>query len=115
LTLWAADLAGAQHTPTGPEALTFARVAEIISEVTGQLMRYQDVDRTTWIDAVATTGFVPADYGAVLDWQTTTVASGTGSRPTDDVYKVTGGRRPASPTSPAGRGPRRRASEHANP
>jgi len=88
------DHAGALYTPTGPEALTFARVAEIISEATGQLVRYQDVDRTTWIDAVVTTGFVPADYGVVLDWQTTTVASGNGSRPTDDVYKVTG-RRPA--------------------
>ena len=46
--------------------------------------------RKTWVDAVVATGFVPADYGVVLDWQAAIVVSGNGSRPTDDVYKVTG-------------------------
>jgi hypothetical protein len=58
--------------------------------VTGTPVRYEDVDRTAWIEAVVSTGFVPADYGVVLDWLTTTVASGAGSRPNDDVYKATG-------------------------
>ncbi|GAA2512026.1 NmrA family NAD(P)-binding protein [Winogradskya humida] len=84
------DHAAARYTLTGPEALTFAQVAAIISEVTGSPVRYQDIDRAAWIGAVVATGFVPADYGVVLDWQTSTVESGNGSRPTDDVYKVTG-------------------------
>jgi uncharacterized protein YbjT (DUF2867 family) len=82
--------AGKVYTPTGPDALTFAEVAAIISEVRGEPVRYQDIDRKIWVDAVVATGFVPADYGVVLDWQAATVASGSGSRPTDDVYKVTG-------------------------
>ncbi len=82
--------AGAVYAPAGPQALTFAEVARIIGEVTGQPVRYQDLDRETWIQAVVATGFVPSDYGVVLDWQTSSVATGNGSLPTDDVYKVTG-------------------------
>jgi uncharacterized protein YbjT (DUF2867 family) len=84
------DHAGKLYNPTGPDALTFADVAAIISEVRGEPVRYQDIDRKTWVDAVVATGFVPADYGVVLDWQTATIASGNGSPPTDDVYNVTG-------------------------
>ncbi|GAA2563822.1 hypothetical protein GCM10010435_39950 [Winogradskya consettensis] len=87
--------ARARYTLTGPEALTFAEVAAIITEVTGRPVRYQDIDRAAWIGAVVATGFVPADYGVILDWQTSTVESGNGSRPGDDIYKVTG-RHPTS-------------------
>jgi uncharacterized protein YbjT (DUF2867 family) len=82
--------AGAQYAPTGPEALTVANVATIISEVLGRSVRHNDVDREAWISGAVTAGFVPAAYAEVLRWLTDTVASGKGSRPTDDVRKVTG-------------------------
>ena len=35
-------------------------------------------------------GFVPADYAVMLRWLTGTIISGNGSRPNDDIEKVTG-------------------------
>lgn len=82
--------AGAQYAPAGPEALTVAQVAQIIGEVTGRPIRHHDIDRPAWIAGALATGFLPADYGVILDWQTTMVASGHGSRPTGDIRDVTG-------------------------
>jgi uncharacterized protein YbjT (DUF2867 family) len=82
--------AGAQYAPTGPEALTVADVATIIGEVLGRPVRHNDVDREAWISGAVAAGLVPAAYGDMLRWLTGTVASGNGSRPTDDVRKVTG-------------------------
>ncbi|MEU4163943.1 NmrA family NAD(P)-binding protein [Actinoplanes sp. NPDC026670] len=82
--------AGRRYVLTGPEALTFTQVAETIGDVTGRPVRFQDIDRDTWVRAVVATGFVPADYGVVLDWQTSAVAGGNGSRPTGDIERVLG-------------------------
>ena len=82
--------AGAQYAPTGPEALTVADVATIIGEVLGRSVKHNDIDRETWISGAVAAGLVPAAYGEMLRWLTGTVASGNGSRPTDDVRKVTG-------------------------
>jgi uncharacterized protein YbjT (DUF2867 family) len=82
--------AGAQYAPTGPQALTIAQVAEIISGLTGRPIQHNDIDRHAWIDGAAAAGFIPADYGLMLDWLTGMIASGNGSRPNDDVHKVTG-------------------------
>jgi uncharacterized protein YbjT (DUF2867 family) len=84
------DHAGAQYAPTGPEALTFAQVAEIISGLTGRPVRHNDVDRKAWIDGAVAAGLIPADYAVMLHWLTGMIASGHGSRPNDDVHKVTG-------------------------
>jgi uncharacterized protein YbjT (DUF2867 family) len=84
--------AGAQYAPTGPEALTVADVATILGEVIGQPVRHNDIDREAWISGAVTAGFVPTAFGEMLRWITGTVASGNGSRPTDDVQKVTGAR-----------------------
>jgi hypothetical protein len=35
-------------------------------------------------------GFVPTDYAVMLRWLTGTIISGNGSRPNDDIEKVTG-------------------------
>ena len=35
-------------------------------------------------------GFVPADQAVMLRWLTGTIISGNGSRPNDDIEKVTG-------------------------
>jgi uncharacterized protein YbjT (DUF2867 family) len=81
--------AGAEYAPTGPEALTVRAAAEIIADLTGQPVKYNDVDRNAWIDGAVAAG-VPADYGEVLRMLTETVASGHGSRPNNDVRDVTG-------------------------
>ena len=82
--------AGAQYAPTGPQALTVADVAKIIGDVLGRPVTHNDIDREAWISGAVAAGFVPAAYGEILRWLTGTIASGNGSRPTDDVRKVTG-------------------------
>jgi uncharacterized protein YbjT (DUF2867 family) len=86
--------AGAQYALTGPEALTIAAAAKIISDATGRAVDYTDIDRDVWV-AGAVAGGVPAEYGAVLGVLTETIASGRGARPGPDVEKATG----APPTS----------------
>ena len=81
--------AGAQYALTGPEALTIAEAAKIISDVSGRTVDYTDIDRAVWV-AGAVAGGVPAQYGAVLSVLTETIASGRGSRPGTDIEKVTG-------------------------
>jgi uncharacterized protein YbjT (DUF2867 family) len=81
--------ASAQYALTGPEALTIAEAAKIISTVSGQAVDYIDIDRGEWV-AGAVAGGVPAAYGAVLRVLTETIASGRGSRPSNDIEKATG-------------------------
>jgi uncharacterized protein YbjT (DUF2867 family) len=82
--------AGAAYTPTGPEALTVAEVADIIAGVVGRPVRHNDIERGAWVDGAIAAGVVPADYAVMLNWLTETIASGHGSRPNDDVHRVTG-------------------------
>jgi len=78
------------YAPTGPDALTVAEVAGIIAGVVGRPDRHNDIDSGVWIDGAITAGLVPADYGVMLNWLTGMIASGHGSRPNDDVRRVTG-------------------------
>jgi uncharacterized protein YbjT (DUF2867 family) len=81
--------AGRAYAPTGPEALTVADAARLISRAAGRKITYRDTDRNEWVDAMIRAG-LPADYGAVLRSLTETIASGQGSRPNGDVLAVTG-------------------------
>lgn len=81
--------AGAAYSLTGPEALTVAEAAALISEATGQTITHLDVDREEWIASLVAHG-IPAVYGAVLRPLTETVASGNGSRPNGLVGQITG-------------------------
>lgn len=81
--------AGRAYAPTGPEALSFDDAARLISVAVGRKIRYRDVNRNAWIDAMVQAG-VPAEYGEVLRSLTETIASGHGSRPNDDVLVATG-------------------------
>ena len=45
--------AGAQYALTGPEALTIAEAAKIISDVSGQAVDYTDIDRDEWVAGAA--------------------------------------------------------------
>lgn len=81
--------AGAAYSLTGPESLTVAEAAAIISEATGQTIVHLDLDRDAWIAGAIANG-IPAEYGAVLRQLTETIASGDGSRPNDAVEQITG-------------------------
>jgi uncharacterized protein YbjT (DUF2867 family) len=74
---------------TGPEALTVAEAAAIISDETGQTIKHVDLDRDAWIAGAIANG-IPPEYGAVLRQLTETIASGHGSRPNGTVEKITG-------------------------
>ena len=77
------------YAPTGPQALTMAEAAAMISAAAGRTITYRDTDREQWIAAMVSTG-IPAEYAAVLRPLTVTVASGNGARPNSDVLDVTG-------------------------
>jgi len=81
--------AGHAYAPTGPQALTMAEAAEMISAAVGRTITYRDTDREQWIAAMIRTG-VPAEYAQVLRPLTATLASGNGARPNSDVLDVTG-------------------------
>src|ERR1700746_875450 len=80
---------GHAFAPTGPQALTMAEAAEMISAAAGRTITYRDTDREQWIAAMVSTG-VPAEYAQVLRPLTATLASGNGARPNSDVLDVTG-------------------------
>jgi uncharacterized protein YbjT (DUF2867 family) len=71
-------------------ALTVAEVADIIAGVVGRPVRHNDIERGAWVDGATAAAVVPADYGVMLNWLTEMIASGRGSRPNDDVRRVTG-------------------------
>jgi uncharacterized protein YbjT (DUF2867 family) len=81
--------AGRAYAPAGPQALTMADAAQLISAAVGRTIAYRDTDREQWIAAMVATG-IPADYAQVLRPLTATVASGNGARPNSDVLDVTG-------------------------
>ena len=82
--------ASAQYAPTGPQALTVAEIASIITDVTGERVGYNDIDPDAWIGGAVEAGLVPDDYAVMLRWLTGAIISGNGSRPNDDIEKVTG-------------------------
>jgi uncharacterized protein YbjT (DUF2867 family) len=86
--------AGAEYAPTGPQALTVNEVAGIIASIVGRPVVHNDIDPDVWIKGAVEAGFVPADYAIMLRWLTGTIISDNGSRPNDDIEKVTG--RPAT-------------------
>jgi uncharacterized protein YbjT (DUF2867 family) len=81
--------AGRAYAPTGRQALTMAKAAEMISVAAGRTITYRDTGREEWIAAMVSSG-VPAEYAQVLRSLTATLASGNGARPNSDVLDVTG-------------------------
>jgi uncharacterized protein YbjT (DUF2867 family) len=81
--------AGAQYAPTGPDRLTVGEAADVIASVIGRPVRHVNVDRHAWVEGAIASG-VPTEYGQTLRLLTETIASGSGSRPNDDVQNVTG-------------------------
>ena len=80
---------GAAYSLTGPQALTVAEAAAVISEETGQAIEHHELDREVWIAGAIANGY-PAEFAPLLRQLTATVASGNGSRPNDTVEQITG-------------------------
>lgn len=85
--------AGATYSLTGPQALTFAEVADTIAFVSGRPVFHNDIDQETWVNGAVAAG-IPADYAVMLRWLTSAIITGNGSTPTGDTEKATG--RPAT-------------------
>jgi len=81
--------AAAAYSVTGPESLTVAEAATILSQAAGQTIVHLDLDCDAWIAGAIANG-IPAQYGVVLRQLTETIASGNGSRPNDTVEQITG-------------------------
>jgi uncharacterized protein YbjT (DUF2867 family) len=81
--------AGTAYALTGSEALTVSEAAAIIARVIGRPVKHDDIDRDVWVQGAVASG-VPAEYGEALRMLTEIIASGMGSRPNDNVEKVTG-------------------------
>jgi uncharacterized protein YbjT (DUF2867 family) len=94
LTPWAH--ASAQYELTGPEALTHAQVAALLS-AHGQPVTYQPVPVADWVAGAAAAG-LPADYAGFLAALLADIGEGHGARPGSAVADVVG-RAPGSLSS----------------
>lgn len=81
--------AGGAYALTGPEAMTVGEAAEVIAAVSGMPVKHNNIDRGVWIQGLVAAG-VPSEYGEMLRMLTEVIASGKGSRPSDNVEKITG-------------------------
>lgn len=81
--------AGEAYSLTGPEALTVAEAAAIISDETALTIKHVDIDRDAWITGAIANG-IPPEYEPVLRQLTETITSGHGSRPNGTVEMITG-------------------------
>jgi uncharacterized protein YbjT (DUF2867 family) len=84
--------AKAKYVITGPEALTFAEAAAVISEVTGRTITHRNIPSNELMRILRDAG-VPADYAAMVVGDQEAIRDGSGARVTDVVARV-GGRPP---------------------
>ena len=75
-----------EFTLSGPQALTFADVAERITRVAGRVVTHVDPPVAEWVAAAQ----VPPDYAALLGMLFDQIRAGTLASLTDDVERVTG-------------------------
>ncbi|GAA4239273.1 NAD(P)H-binding protein [Actinomadura meridiana] len=74
---------------TGPRAITFGEVADLIGKATGRTVRYEDVDPRAYVERQIAGGVPPT----IAEWYTrlfATIRDGTGEAPTDDVERALG-------------------------
>jgi uncharacterized protein YbjT (DUF2867 family) len=80
---------GAYYTITGPEALTVAQAAEILSTASGQQIRHFDIDPAAWVAGLTGAG-IPSDHAEAMRKLAETIAARRGAQPTNVVAQVTG-------------------------
>ncbi|MFB8442334.1 NAD(P)H-binding protein [Streptomyces niveus] len=76
---------------TGPQALSYGDVADVLSEVMGRSVTHRQLTYEQMRDRLA--AVMPAEYAAMLAGMDRSIAEGTEDRTTDTVERVTG--RPA--------------------
>jgi uncharacterized protein YbjT (DUF2867 family) len=79
----------AEYTLSGPEALTFAEVAEKISAAAGRRVAHVDPPVAEWVAQAEAAG-IPLEYAQLLGSLFDTIRAGKWSSVTDDVEHVTG-------------------------
>ncbi|MFH8609946.1 SDR family oxidoreductase [Streptomyces sp. NPDC018029] len=77
------------HLITGPRALSYADVAEVISRVAGRQVRHRPVSRTAMRDRLAATG-MPVRFADLLAGMDESIAAGAEDRTSTAVERVTG-------------------------
>ncbi|GAB2783407.1 NmrA family NAD(P)-binding protein [Streptomyces daliensis] len=77
------------HLITGPEALSYADVAAVVSRVTGRRIAHRPVPYEAMRDRLAATGMPPA-FAALLAGMDRSVAGGSEDRVSPTVERVTG-------------------------
>lgn len=80
------------HVITGPEALSYADAAVVITEATTRIVRHRPVTTTEMVDRFSTAG-VPKEFAAVLAGLDENIRHGAENRVTSTVLDITG--RPA--------------------
>jgi uncharacterized protein YbjT (DUF2867 family) len=84
-----ADHDGAAYTLSGPEALTFAQVAERISAAAGRPVTHVDPTVEQWVADTAAAG-MPLDYAQLLGGLFDHIRVSATAAISDDVRRVTG-------------------------
>lgn len=82
--------AGRAWTPTGPEALTYAEVADVLSDVLGRRIRYTRPGLARYLVGTARRGTMPLGMAVVTGAIYTTARLGLAAGLTEDVRRVTG-------------------------
>jgi uncharacterized protein YbjT (DUF2867 family) len=80
---------GQAYVLTGPESLTYAEAAEVLSAAAGRTIRYLPIDDETFVAAMVGVG-LPADYAGFLDALFQAVRAGAAAQTTDGVERLTG-------------------------
>ena len=86
------DAPRSDYVLTGPQALSYAEVCAVASELTGRQVRHVSVTAAERAAAVEKSG-VPAEFAALLADMDVAISAGSEDRVTDVVRRVTG--RPA--------------------
>lgn len=79
---------GQQYELTGPEPLTHAEVAQLLTRH-GHPVSYRPVSEQDWVGNATAAG-LPADYAGFLGGLLAGIGAGRGARPTDAVARATG-------------------------
>ncbi|MFF3641625.1 NAD(P)H-binding protein [Streptomyces sp. NPDC002564] len=79
----------AAHLVTGPQALSYADAAALLSGATGRPVRHRAVSRTVLRDRLTATG-MPVEYAEMLAGMDEAIAAGAEDRTSPAVERVTG-------------------------
>ncbi|WP_411813692.1 NmrA family NAD(P)-binding protein [Bacillus stercoris] len=77
------------HILTGPEALSYAKAAEIIGAAAGRRVKHVSISRSELQNRMAAAG-LPADYASFMAGLDEAISHGAEHRVTDTVKRVTG-------------------------